>query len=97
MAKKIKWSARARKERFEILEYWSNRNKSKRYSSKLNQLFLDNIELLTQTPHIGKPTHITDLRVIIVRDYLFYYQVQSSFIEVITIWDPRRDLSKFRL
>ena len=97
MAKKIKWSERARKERFEILKYWSNRNKSKIYSSKLNQLFLENVELLTQTPDIGIPTHITDVRIKIVRDYLVYYKIQPSFIEIITVWDPRRDPNKFKL
>ncbi len=97
MAKKIKWSDRAQKERFEILKYWSNRNKSKVYSSKLNQLFLENLEILTQTPEIGIPTHITDIRIKIVRDYLVYYKIQPSYIEIITVWDPRRDPNKFKM
>jgi toxin YoeB len=35
MVEKIEWSERARKELLEILEYWTNRNKSKIFSIKL--------------------------------------------------------------
>ncbi|HEY4195026.1 MAG TPA: type II toxin-antitoxin system RelE/ParE family toxin [Mucilaginibacter sp.] len=97
MAKKIKWSARAQQERFEILDYWANRNKSKFYSIKLNQLFLDNIELVSKTPELGKPTKYPLVRIKIVRDYLIYYQINSDSIEIITIWDSRRNPKNFRL
>jgi plasmid stabilization system protein ParE len=97
MVKKIKWSARALRERFEILQYRANRNKSKVYSAKLNQEFLDNINLLSKTPYIGKAIDIKDVRFLIVRDYLIYYQVIDAYIEIITIWDSRRNPQKFKL
>ena len=97
MAKKIKWSARAQQERLEILDYWANRNKSKSYSLKLNQLFLDNIELVSNAPELGKPTQYPLVRIKIVRDYLIYYQINSDFIDIVTIWDSRRNPQKFRL
>jgi plasmid stabilization system protein ParE len=96
MAKKINWSARAQQERFEILDYWANRNKPKSYSTKLNQLFLDYIELVSKTPELGKPTKYPLVRIKIVRDYLIYYQVNSDYIEIITIWDSRRNPQKFK-
>lgn len=41
MAKrKIVWTKKANFERQEILSYWYNRNKSIRFSKKLNGLFL---------------------------------------------------------
>jgi toxin YoeB len=97
MVKKIRWSVRARRERFEILEYWANRNKSKSYSAKLNQEILDNINLLSKTPYIGKAIDIKDVRFLIVRDYLIHYQINDNYIEIITIWDSRRDPQKFKL
>ena len=39
MAKRLIWSPVAREIRKEILQYWILRNKSKRYSQKLNILF----------------------------------------------------------
>lgn len=73
MAKKIEWSERAKKELLETLEYWSNRNKSKTYSAKLNELVLDSVELAAQIPESGIPTKFIDVRIKIVRDYLVYY------------------------
>ena len=48
MAAKVVWSVRARRERFEILEYWANRNKSKTYSRKLYQLFRAGIKKVAE-------------------------------------------------
>ena len=50
MAKQIIWSLRAQKDKKEIFKYWSQRNKSNRYSKKLNQLFKDAIQLLREHP-----------------------------------------------
>jgi toxin YoeB len=97
MAKKINWSPRAQQDRFEILEYWADRNKSKVYSEKLNRLFLNSIELLAKTPELGKPTKYSLVRIKIVRDYFIYYQINYDFIEIITIWDTRRNPKKFKL
>ncbi len=58
MAKQVIWSKKALAERLEILEYWNNRNKSNRYSKKLDALFLEKIELVTLHPLIGKKTDI---------------------------------------
>jgi hypothetical protein len=80
MAKEIVWSARAQKERFEILEYWKNRNKSANYSIKLNNLFINSIELVAEMP-----------------DYFIYYHITDTLIEVVTIWDTRRNPGKFKL
>jgi len=97
MVKKIKWSIRARQERLEILEYWANRNKSKVYSARLSQEFLDNIDLLSKAPYIGKSIQIENVRFLIVRDYLIYYQISDSYIDILAIWDSRRDPKKFKL
>ena len=97
MAKKIKWSIRARKERFEILKYWANRNKSKVYSAKLNQEFLDTIELVKKTPFIGIAVDKRNVRFIITGNYLIYYLISDAYIEIITIWDSRRNPQKFKL
>ncbi|MFI5161741.1 MAG: type II toxin-antitoxin system RelE/ParE family toxin [Sphingobacteriales bacterium] len=97
MAEKIEWSERARKELLEILEYWTNRNKSKTYSIKLNELVLDGVELTAEIPESGIPTKFPNVRIKIVRDYLIYYRIHTASIEVLTIWDSRRNPKKFKL
>ena len=97
MAKEIRWSVRADQERLEILEYCANRNKSTTYSIKLNRLFNEQVEQLTKLSELGKPTNILFVRVVILRDYLLYYKATAEFIEVLTIWDSRRNPKKFKL
>lgn len=97
MAKGIEWSERARNELFKILYYWTKRNKSKTYSEKLNGLILEAIELVADAPETGVPTKYTNVRIKIVRDYFVYYSIQQELIEVLTIWDSRRNPKKFKL
>ncbi|MFV0154558.1 hypothetical protein OBJ96_05265 [Empedobacter falsenii] len=64
MAKrKIVWTKTAHVERKEILEYWLLRNKSNRFSIKLNQLILEILDDLKDNPTIGRKTSIKNVRV----------------------------------
>jgi len=96
-ASEIIWSTRAIKEWIDILEYWSNRNRSYTYSSTLDQLFKEKFNILTNSPDIGKPTDFAPVRLKIIRDYLVYYRLKDEHIEILAIWDSRRDPKKFKL
>jgi plasmid stabilization system protein ParE len=53
---------------------------------------------VAEMPVSGIPTENPDVRIKIVKDYLIYYHINASkTIEVLTIWDSRRDPEKFRL
>ncbi len=54
MAKKIIWSKLALQDKFEILDYWEERNKSKTYSIKLNRIFNANVKIVCDFPMIGR-------------------------------------------
>ena len=95
MVKQIIWSRLAHLDRFQILEYWNNRNKSTVYSKRLNQIFEDTVELISKHPKIGKDTDIPNVRIKIVKDYFFTYCETETTIEILTIWDSRQDPSKF--
>ena len=97
MVKKIRWSARAYKDKLEILNYWINRNKSNTYSIKLDRLFDESIELLAEIPELGKSTDFSTVRIKIIRDYLIYYRIGSDHIEIAALWDSRRNPKKFKL
>jgi len=98
MAAKVVWSVRARRERFEILAYWANRNKSKTCSRKLYQLFRIGMKKVAEMPESGIPTENQDVRFKIIKDYLIYYHISASkTIEILTIWDSRRNPKKFKL
>lgn len=94
MAKKVIWSLRAQKDKKEILQYWLIRNKSDRYSRKLNELFKAAVQLICVHPYIGRPTNEDTVRIKIVRDYLMIYEVTETTINILSIWDWRQDPSR---
>ncbi len=93
MAKrKIIWTKTANVERKEILEYWFLRNKSKRFSIKLNFLILQSLELLRENPTIGRLTNVNNVRVKLIREYLLMYEFTESDLIILSIWDARRNI-----
>jgi len=95
MVKQVIWSRLAHNDRFNILDYWIKRNKSVIYSKRLNQIFENTAELISKHSKIGKQTEIQNIRIKIVKDYLFTYRETDNFIEILTIWDSRQDPEKF--
>lgn len=92
MVKQIIWSKKAQTDRKEIFKYWNKRNKSNRYSKKLNELFKEAVTLISEYPEIGKPTDDKNARIKIVRDYLIIYEVDlNERLLILTIWDSRQD------
>ena len=80
MVKKIIWSERAKMDRQSILDYWTNRNKSKKYSIKLHLLFREAAKIISQYPTIGKPTSDKDVRMKIVSNYFMFYEISNKYI-----------------
>lgn len=95
--KQIRWTSKAINDKFEILDYWINRNKSKRFSEKLDLLFDKSLEQLKKFPDQGKRTNYKNIRIKIVRNYLMYYLLENEYIIVIRIWNAKRDPDKIKL
>ena len=90
-ARKIIWMQKANIERRDILEYWIDRNKSKKFSIKLNKLIVGTIKQIAENAGIGRKTNLENIRVKIIRDYLLFYEFDESYLKVLTLWDGRRD------
>ncbi|OPC34688.1 type II toxin-antitoxin system RelE/ParE family toxin [Elizabethkingia miricola] len=90
-ARKIIWTQKANLERRDILEYWIDRNKSKKFSIKLNKLIIGTIKQIAENPGIGRKTNLENVRVKIIRDYLLFYEFDENYLKVLTLWDGRRD------
>ena len=95
MAKQIIWSRLAQNDRLRILDYWIKKNRSAKYSKRLNQIFEHTADLISKYPRIGKQTELEGIRFKIIRDYLFTYRETKEFVEILTIWDSRQDPEKF--
>jgi toxin YoeB len=92
--KKIIWSTRASKELRQILEYYNQRNKSTRYSLKL----VNEIESLTKNISknelTGRLTSNKFTRVISMKVYLIFYEINRDNVEIVSFWDNRQDNAK---
>lgn len=89
--KKVVWSLKAQEDRLKILEYWINNNKSKTYSEKLLDLFIQAAELIAEYPQIGKSTNVDNVRFKIVKDYLLFYEETELQIDILLVWDSRQN------
>ena len=89
--KQVRWTQRAILDKIQILDYWIERNGSKSYSERLNLLIDKTLSKTAQFPESGKQTNYKDIRAKIISHYLIFYRIQTDFVEVVRIWDSRRD------
>ena len=92
MAKfKIEWSAEARLDLFDVLNFYFERNKSAACSKKLNIKINRSLRLIQQNPLIRLKSQVKDLRTLITGDYQLIYGISENAILIVMIWDCRRD------
>jgi len=95
MAKKgIIWSLRAKQELKNILDYYNTRNGSIKYSLKLVDEIDDLLNTLSQSEFIGRLTTNKKTRVIVMKVYLIFYEINGNRIEILSFWDNRQDENK---
>jgi hypothetical protein len=98
MAKrKIVWSHRARIKLLMILEFYTERNKSKTYSKKLYTKFNMELSLLLKQPEIGIKTELEAVRGLIVDEFILFYEVTTEMIIVHTLWASRQNPADLRI
>lgn len=97
MAQKIEWTKASIQDRFEIYQFWINKNKSDSYSKKIENLFNDAAKLISEFPEIGIETDLHGLRVKIVKSYKLFYTEQSDTVRIIRVWDTRQNPKKLKL
>jgi toxin YoeB len=94
MARELIWSSAAEKEKNDILHFWIQHNKSNAYSIKLEQLINEAVELLPYYPYIGRKTDFGNIRLIVAENYLIFYEVLNTQIQILSILDGRQDPEK---
>ncbi|HMQ78277.1 MAG TPA: hypothetical protein PKE39_01040 [Ignavibacteria bacterium] len=72
MAKKIVWTERALRDRFEIFRFWVENNKSNTYSIKLDSQFENSAVTLSKFPLAGKKTNRSNVRFSFSNIILFF-------------------------
>lgn len=93
MAKKeIIWSEIAKLQFTNVLEYQVNRNGNENYSLKLIDEVEELLNTLSKSELIGRLTSNKCTRVIPMKVYLIFYEINRSSIEIVSFWDNRQDI-----
>ncbi len=95
--RKIIWSGKANRKLFEIMEFYSQRNKSKTYSIKLYKRFKKELSILIKQPEIGIKTEIESVRGFIIDNYIFFYEFDNERLIIHTLWDCRQNPDDLRI
>jgi plasmid stabilization system protein ParE len=85
------WSPRARIKLYDILKFYTDRNKSKKYSERLYRTINKELRLLVKHPDLGIKTEIDSVRGLIIGDYIVYYEATEGRIIIHTLWDSRQN------
>ena len=97
MAARVVWSARAQRERFEISNIGLTVINPKLQPEALSTIRIG-MKKVAEMPETEIPTENPDVKIKIIKDYLIYYHISAiKTIEVLTIWDSRRNPKKFKL
>lgn len=97
MVKRLIWSNRALQEKESILSYWFERNKTKTYSKKLAHQFNQSIQHILKFNYIGKETTRKEIRVLASGNYLLFYKITESEIQIISLRDSRQNPKTLKL
>jgi plasmid stabilization system protein ParE len=91
MAKKeIVWSKLAKLQLKNVLEFYVQRNGNSNYSIKLLNEVEGLLETLSSAELIGRLTSNKFTRVIPMKVYLIFYEINGNRIEIISFWDNRQ-------
>lgn len=92
--KKVIWSDKASLDLLEILDFYNQRNGNIRFSSRLFKKIFKDISLHSAHAFLGKQTDHENIRVLIVWEYLIFYENNADTIFITNVWDSRRKQEK---
>ena len=91
MINKVVWSPEAKSDIKEIKDFYDKRNKSKTYSRKLLKIFRDAADFIEKFPESSYKTNRENVRGFAIKDYILFYEILTSEILILTVWDCRRN------
>lgn len=86
MAKRVIWTAKAKKSRRVILAFLT-KNYAKKLSAEINSI----VDRLSDFEFIGKELDYKNVRVFVFKNYSIYYKVEKKGILIVGILDNRRN------
>lgn len=98
MAKKeVVWSNLAKIQLQTVLEFYSERNGNSNYSHKLLDEIEDLLDTVSNLEIIGRLTSNKFTRVIPMKTYVIYYEINFEEIEIVLFWDSRQSIDNRKI
>jgi plasmid stabilization system protein ParE len=97
VAKEIKWSYHAVADRISILDYWFQKIGNKKYSKKIDNSLKEIIKKLSEYPKLGRQLINREERFFVKDSYQIFYIETAYSIELLHIWDSRRNPDDLKL
>jgi len=91
--KEIVWSKLAKLQLANILEFYLQRNGSPKYSLKILLEVQALLAVLSKNELMGRLTSNKFTRVIPLKAYLIFYEINGKSIEIVSFWDNRQDIT----
>ncbi|MDP2336162.1 MAG: type II toxin-antitoxin system RelE/ParE family toxin [Bacteroidota bacterium] len=88
--KKIIWSSLASHQMKAVLDFYIQRNGSSVYSLKILNEIEDLSKALSENEFIGRLTSNKMTRVIPMKVYLIFYEINKNQIKIVSFWDNRQ-------
>ncbi|HQV36654.1 MAG TPA: type II toxin-antitoxin system RelE/ParE family toxin [Flavobacterium sp.] len=95
--KEIVWSKLAKLQLKTVLEFYTERNGNSTYSLKLLNEVEDLLSTLSKAERIGRLTSNKFTRVISMKVYLLFYEINGNRIEIVSFWDNRQDIENRKI
>ena len=95
--KEIVWSELAKLQLANVLEFYVHRNGNSNYSLKILSQVEDLLGTLSKAELIGRLTSNKVTRVISMKVYLIFYEINGNRIEILSFWDNRQDIENRKI
>ena len=89
--REITWSPGAKQDLKSILNFYIERNGNTKFSTKLLIEIEKVVSSIKKFNESGKATSISNVRVFIHHYYQIFYKLKESEIEILHVWDSRRN------
>jgi plasmid stabilization system protein ParE len=96
-SKEIIWSNLAKLQFSNVVEYYALRNGNANYSLKLVDEVEDLLETLSKAELIGRLTSNKFTRIISMKVYLIFYEINGNRIEIVSFWDNKQDIENRKI
>ena len=95
--KEIVWSPLAKLQLENVLKFYVQRNGNSNYSLKIVKEVEDLLETLSKAEQIGRLTSNKFTRVISIKTYVLFYEINGNRIEILSFWDNRQDIKNRKI